>query len=329
MMRAEDLVNSEEEYTNTPYLSQNMSENTIVDANKQINGNGKVVICDSHGSISVKGRRKRMEDALTVNLGFLMWESKKYDYFGVYDGHGGSQVAQACSDHLHKLVIKEVEKQARVMIDWEKVMVTSFLRMDEQVIAERIDGSIGSTAIAAVVGEEVMVVANCGDCRGVLSRSSNVVPLSSDHKPDRSDELKRIEVSGGVVVNWNGKRVQGVLATSRSIGDEHLKPYVIAEAEVTVKTRSDLDEFIILASDGLWDVISNEEACKFVRFCLKRQSQEESVKKSSVISDDENETKSRAAVAARNLKRIAMKRGSQDNISIIVIDLKKHPKNSA
>lgn len=111
------------------------------------------------------------------------------------------------------------------------------------------------------------------------------------------------------------------------LGDEHLKPYVIAQAEVTVIERSDLDEFIILASDGLWDVMSNEEACKVVRFSLKRKSEEE-MKKSIVITE-ENETKSRAAVAALNLKRIAMKRGSQDNISVIVIDLNKLSKTSA
>ncbi|XP_074348158.1 protein phosphatase 2C 51-like [Apium graveolens] len=331
MMRNQDIVNSEDEYTNTPDVPQNKSENTnnVPDTDNQINGNGKVVNYDSHGSISVKGRRKYMEDALTVDLGFLMWESNNYDYFGVYDGHGGSEVARACRDHLHLLVKNEVEKQARKIIDWEKVMVTSFLRMDEHVLAEGVEGSTGSTAIVVVVGEEVLVVANCGDSRGVFSRSSTVVPLSFDHKPDRPDELKRIEVSGGVVVNLNGKRVQGVLSTSRSIGDEHLKPYVVAQAEVTVKARSDLDEFIIVASDGLWDVMSNEDACKVVRFCLQRQSQEGSKKKSSVTPGNENEPKSRAAVAALNLKRIAMKRGSQDNISVIVIDLQKLHKTSA
>ena len=112
------------------------------------------------------------------------------------------------------------------------------------------------------------------------------------------------------------------------LGDEHLKPHVIAQADVTVKARSDLDEFIILASDGLWDFISNEEACKVVRFCLERQTQKSTIKKSSVITD-ENETKSRAAVAAQSLKRIAMKRGSEDNISVIVIDLNKLGKTSA
>lgn len=178
-----DLVNSEEEYTHTPYMSEDTNYGPDTNkSNKSVSANGKVMTYDSHGSVSVKGRRKSMEDALTVNLGFLMWKSKKYDYFGVYDGHGGSQVAKACRDHLHRLVIKEVKKQAGEMIDWEKVMVTSFNRMDEQVIAERVDGSIGSTAIVAVVGEEVLVVANCGDSRGVLSHSSTVMPLSCDHK---------------------------------------------------------------------------------------------------------------------------------------------------
>ncbi|XP_074347533.1 putative protein phosphatase 2C 78 [Apium graveolens] len=181
MMRNQDIVNSEDEYTNTPALPQNKSENTnnVPDTNKQINCNGKVVNYDSYGSISVKGRRKYMEDSLTVDLGILTWESNHYDYFGVYDGHGTSL---ACRDHLHLLVKNEVEKQVGKIIDWEKVMVTSFLRMDEHVLAQRVDGSTRSTVIVAVVGEEVLVVANCGDSRGVLSRSSTVVPLSFDPK---------------------------------------------------------------------------------------------------------------------------------------------------
>ncbi|KAL2542215.1 Protein phosphatase 2C 37 [Abeliophyllum distichum] len=105
----------------------------------------------------------------------------------------------------------------------------------------------GRPATVAVVGEEVVLVANCGDSRAVLSRGGVAIPLSIDHKPERADELKRIEVSGGKVVNWNGHRVLGVLATSRSIGDYYLKPFVIPEPEVTVNNRTEMDEFMIIA----------------------------------------------------------------------------------
>ncbi|EYU37393.1 hypothetical protein MIMGU_mgv1a023042mg, partial [Erythranthe guttata] len=67
-----------------------------------------------------------------------------------------------------------------------------------------------------LVGEEEIVVAHCGDSRVVLSRGGVAVPISIDHKPDREDEKERIEAAGGQVINYNGWRVQGVLATSRS-----------------------------------------------------------------------------------------------------------------
>lgn len=291
--------------------------------------------CGSYGKISVIGRRREMEDAVTVELGFVSASSRKYDFFGVYDGHGGSRVAHACRDRLHHLVVKEVEEEETV--DWEKVMVASFGKMDEEVIASgAVTGSIGSTAVVAVVGEEVVVVANCGDSRAVLSRARVPMPLSNDHKPDRPDELERIEVSGGRVINWNGQRVLGVLATSRSIGDQYLKPYVIAQPEVTVSKRNDTDEFLILASDGLWDVITNELACRVVRKCLdgrlrRRFSQgivnEET---SGGHEDDDDEIhivndESRAIEAAAVLAELAMARGSKDNISVVVVELNKPP----
>uniref|UniRef100_A0A5B7B3I4 protein-serine/threonine phosphatase n=1 Tax=Davidia involucrata TaxID=16924 RepID=A0A5B7B3I4_DAVIN len=295
----------------------------------------------SHGSISVIGRRREMEDAVTTELGFLTRDSRKYDFFAVYDGHGGSRVAHACRARLHWLLLQEMEemkagstKSAMVVageVDWEKVMVASFGKMDEEVNDSGKVGAqsgtssvtIGSTAVVVVVGEEELVVANCGDSRAVLSRGGVAVPMSNDHKPDRPDELERIEVAGGRVINWNGQRVLGVLATSRSIGDHYLKPFVISEPEVTVSERTDADEFLILASDGLWDVISNEVACEIARRCLngrmRRKSQElvDGRKSSEIVN------KSRAAEAAATLAEFAMARGSRDNISVVVVELKK------
>lgn len=182
--------------------------------------------------------------------------------------------------------------------------------------------TVGSTAVVAVVGGEVVVVANCGDSRAVICRDGVAVPLSNDHKPNRPDELDRVEAAGGRVINWDGYRVLGVLATSRSIGDQHLKPFVISEPEVTVSERTNADEFLILASDGLWDVISNEVACQVVRRCLDGQvgriRKIENGRSSHAI-----EAKSQVAEAATLLVEMAMGRGSRDNISAIVVELKK------
>ncbi|KAL3524401.1 hypothetical protein ACH5RR_017235 [Cinchona calisaya] len=303
--------------------------------------------CWSHGSISVIGRRREMEDAVAVEVGFLSTRSgglKEYDFFGVYDGHGGSSVAQACRDRLHKLVVERVEENDGnvdgVMIDWNKVMLESFKKMDEEVMYGNravVGTTTGSTAVVAVVGEEEVVVANCGDSRAVLSRGGIAIPLSCDHKPERPDELERIELSGGKVINWNGQRVLGVLATSRSLGDEYLKPFVISEPEVTVTKRSNTDEFLILGSDGLWDVISNDVACHVARKCLdgrirrppqgmsnsQKRLRNESGSASKMQADHhELGNESLAAEAASLLAELAIARGSRDNISVIVIQLK-------
>ncbi|KAK4734678.1 hypothetical protein R3W88_008939 [Solanum pinnatisectum] len=291
-----------------------------------------LVTCCSHGSISLIGRRREMEDAVAIYPGFFCeGGSRKYDYFGVYDGHGGSRVAHACRHFLHRLVIQQVsegEDYDGKSINWGKVMMESFRKMDEKVNKEGAEmATIGSTAVVAVVGEEEFVVANCGDSRAVLSRAGVAVPLSIDHKPDRPDELDRIENSGGKVINWNGQRVLGVLATSRSIGDMYLKPYVIPDPEVVVSKRSDEDEFLILASDGLWDVIPNDVACDVTRRCLNGQTirrcdqQTKSHKRDDQSSEGIKE--SLASQAASFLAELAIARGSRDNVSVIVVELNR------
>lgn len=103
-------------------------------------------------------------------------------------------------------------------------------------------------------------------------------------------------------------------------GDYYLKPYVTSEPEVTVTNRTEKDEFLILASDGLWDVISNEVACRITRQCLSGRAARifpQAISGSS------------AAEAAAFLAQLAMSRGSRDNISVIVVDLKRSSRQTA
>lgn len=210
-------------------------------------------------------------------------------------------------------------------------------------------------------------------------------------QPDRPDEMQRVEAAGGRVVNWNGYRVLGVLATSRSIGkkkrrptisfhpvfiyashtvlsvaaiapgDYYLKPYVSAEPEVTVVERTERDEFLILASDGLWDVVSNEVACKVVRTCLRnrapRGGREQSSPTSNLSprqssasggsssssgdeeagapsgdgagseSDGESAEDRACAEAAILLTKLALARQSADNVSVVVVNLRRRPRS--
>ncbi|XP_057950430.1 protein phosphatase 2C 51-like [Malania oleifera] len=284
----------------------------------------------AHGVVSVIGRRREMEDAVTVQLGFAESGSERYDFFGVYDGHGGVKVAEACRERLHRLVAEEMAEEEEERVEWGRVMMEGFGKMDDEVNGAELGNTTGSTAVVAVVGREEVVVANCGDSRAVLFRGGVAVPLSDDHKPNRPDELKRVEEAGGRVVNWNGCRVLGVLATSRSIGDLFLKPFVSSEPEVTICERNDNDEFLVLASDGLWDVISNEAACKVVRRCLydgsirrrRRSIQDGSVHVNGAM-EMLNDHQNRAAMAAAVLMELAIARGSRDNISVIVVELRK------
>lgn len=91
------------------------------------------------------------------------------------------------------------------------------------------------------------------------------LPLSVDHKPNRQDERTRIENAGGVVV-WAGTwRVGGVLAVSRAFGDRLLKRYVVATPDITEETVGPDDQLVVLASDGLWDVVSNDDAVNLIK----------------------------------------------------------------
>uniref|UniRef100_A0A0E0D1I9 protein-serine/threonine phosphatase n=1 Tax=Oryza meridionalis TaxID=40149 RepID=A0A0E0D1I9_9ORYZ len=291
---------------------------------------GLVVVAKRHGAASVAGRRREMEDAVSLREAFAApadgeVAAARCDFYGVFDGHGCSHVADACRERMHELVAEEMgagspaaaAAAAREPASWTGVMERSFARMDAEVIAGcraesgrcRCEGQkcdhVGSTAVVAVVEESSVVVANCGDSRAVLCRGGAPVQLSSDHKPDRPDELERIEAAGGRVIFWEGARVLGVLAMSRSIGDAYLKPYVTAVPEVTVTGRSDADECLILASDGLWDVVSNEAACEVAQSCLRRGRQRW------------------CAEAAAVLTKLALARRSSDNISVVVVDLRR------
>ncbi|KAA8539491.1 hypothetical protein F0562_026183 [Nyssa sinensis] len=244
--------------------------------------------CPKFGMTAVCGRRRDMEDAVAIHPSFCRQNRQirsGFHFFGVYDGHGCSHVAMKCRDRLHEIVSDELEGCEEAS-SWKDTMIRSFSRMDNEV-TEWCDGvsssncrcelqtpqcdAVGSTAVVAVVTPDKIIVSNCGDSRAILCRNGVPIPLSSDHKPDRPDELLRIQDAGGRVIYWDGPRVLGVLAMSRAIGDSYLKPYVISEPEVTETDRTAEDECLILASDGLWDVVSNETACSVARMCLRAQ----------------------------------------------------------
>ncbi|CAL1126189.1 unnamed protein product [Cladocopium goreaui] len=214
-------------------------------------------------------------------------------YFAVLDGHGGTQVADMAKEKLHKNVLQQMrQRQVQPASRDEKIKTAikeAFLQTDKEILAlsERKKFElVGSTCVSVILhgnpklGTALrLVVSNLGDSRAVLCRAGTAVPVSEDHKPTRMDERKRIERVGGLVLQVRGawrvatstnpnsmnkaarREYQG-LAMTRSFGDMHFKRPIglaIAEPEVQVISLSDKDLFMVLGTDGVFDVLSNQE----------------------------------------------------------------------
>ncbi|XP_019173443.1 PREDICTED: probable protein phosphatase 2C 53 isoform X2 [Ipomoea nil] len=342
-----------------------------------VNGGKQCIGFDSTpplwGLVSIRGKRMEMEDSAVALPRFsgipsrmqihvpdtnAMARNPLAHFYGVFDGHGGCQVANYCRERFHLALTEELHtREEDLHIEsngsnwkeqWEKALFSCFRKVDDEVggISRSDNGfesgvvdpiapeAVGSTAVVSIVCPTHIIVANCGDSRAVLCRGKSPVPLSIDHKPNREDEYSRIEALGGKVINWDGHRVSGVLAVSRSIGDRYLRPYVIPEPEMTFTPRAKEDECLILASDGLWDVMGNEEVCDVARRRIllwhKKNggtpSKERGDAAPSKERGDAAASDPAAQDAAQYLTRIALQRGSQDNISVIVVDLKAQRK---
>ncbi|XP_061638952.1 protein phosphatase, Mg2+/Mn2+ dependent, 1Lb isoform X4 [Phyllopteryx taeniolatus] len=167
---------------------------------------------------------------------------------------------------------KDKEKNGKTEgMSYPSILEQQILMLDREML-EKLSATYneaGTTCLVALLSDKELTVANVGDSRGVLcDKDGNAIPLSHDHKPYQLKERKRIKKAGGFI-SFNGSwRVQGILAMSRSLGDYTLKNLnvVIPDPDVLSFDLNKLQpEFMILASDGLWDTFSNEEAVRFVR----------------------------------------------------------------
>jgi protein phosphatase 1L len=245
----------------------------------------------SYGYSSVRGKRASMEDFHDTKISEVNGEM--VGLFGVFDGHGGSRAAEFVKQNLFNNLLTHPKFSS----DTRAAIEETYKQTDQEYLRAENNQhrDAGSTASTAVLVGERLLVANVGDSRAVICRNGKAVALSDDHKPNRTDERQRIEDAGGVVM-WSGTwRVGGVLAVSRAFGDRLLKRYVVAEPEIQEEKINDDVEFLVLASDGLWDVVSNQDAVTMVQD----------------VQDAEE--------AAKRLTDEAMKKGSADNITCVVI----------
>ncbi|KAG6485204.1 probable protein phosphatase 2C 45 isoform X1 [Zingiber officinale] len=256
----------------------------------------------SYGYASFLGKRPSMEDFFEARTDVVNGEI--VGLFGVFDGHGGARAAEYVKQNLFSNLIQH----PKFFTDTKAAIADTYTRTDSEFLKSSENSQnrdAGSTASTAVLVGDRLMVANVGDSRVVICRRGKAIAVSRDHKPDQTDERRRIEEAGGFVM-WAGTwRVGGVLAVSRSFGDRLLKQFVVADPEIQEEAVDGSLEFLILASDGLWDVVTNEDAVAMVQ------------------SIEEPEQ------AARKLMQEAYQRGSADNITCIVVRFLANDANPA
>lgn len=232
----------------------------------------------SYAFADMQGWRLEMEDAHVCRTEFGL---KDWSVFGVFDGHAGSKVSRFCADNIVEVLEKKLQEEKELTDEVVKKSITAaFLDLDEKVRMHcENDGQgqdhSGTTAIVVLISPKHIYWANCGDSRGILCRNDKVEFATADHKPYNVAEKERIEKAGGTVMM---QRVNGSLAVSRALGDfdykrvSHLPPVeqlVSPEPEVTIIERSPSDEFLVLACDGIYDVMANEDVCKYILHKMK------------------------------------------------------------
>jgi protein phosphatase 1G len=263
----------------------------------------------------MQGWRKRMEDSHISDLN--QGPGNKLHTFGVFDGHGGKEVAQFVKAHFtEELVNRDSFKQGNL----KKALEETFLRMDDmltenagkielkkyaqqskeedeiinareknkqmdlfkQLIGQSKDEEelammTGCTASVCAIDEanKKVYFANAGDSRAIICRGGIAYAMSIDHKPDLDVEKNRIYKADGWVSEG---RVKGNLNLSRSLGDleykqnKRLPPeeqMITASPDVVVEPLQDID-FIVIACDGVWDCMTNQEICDFIFERLKK-----------------------------------------------------------
>ncbi|KAI0355645.1 protein serine/threonine phosphatase 2C [Trametes cingulata] len=147
----------------------------------------------------------------------------------------------------------------------------------------------------------VLYTANVGDARGVLCQGGKAVRLTYDDKASDKKEAQRIEKAGGLILEG---RVDGVLIPTRALGDAPLNQYVTSSPHTVEIELGEKDEFLILACDGLWDVLKDQEAVDLVRG----------------VQD--------SMEAAELLVNEALGRHTQDNVTVLVVRLRDPPGRS-
>lgn len=225
--------------------------------------------------------------------GYMTGEWRDASLFGVFDGHGGEQVARFTVRRLPQVLASfggaDMEasfRQAYLHLDELLRRPSSASELRDLTLPgnETQDNAenCGTTAVCCLIQGQEMILAHVGDSRAVLCQQGRAVRLTEDHKPELVRESARIEAAGGFVQEGatamgSGKeyRVNGGLNLSRALGDLRyksdvkLKPWEQLVSAVPDTKRLlwtvGVDEFVLLASDGVWECMEDQQAVNFVR----------------------------------------------------------------
>eukprot|EP00397_Hematodinium_sp_SG-2012_P018287 GEMP01018729.1.p1 GENE.GEMP01018729.1~~GEMP01018729.1.p1 ORF type:complete len:469 (+),score=70.36 GEMP01018729.1:99-1505(+) len=248
--------------------------------------------------------RAYMEDGHKLIDRLYLSSDQQWGMYAVIDGHGGRWVTDKCLTRLHEFVLAELvalpnfpnPDSAAVRRALEK----SFVAMDEA-LKTRDAWHCGATCTVTLIhsnrgGGRKLYVANVGDSRCVLVSGEKEIRASIDHRANDPDEMLRVQSEGGIISRG---RVGGQLMLTRALGDFSLKNIGVSCMPYTTCKHLKPDDAIIIASDGLWDVLSDADAG---RICTSAKQKHGNVK-----------------IVARNLVDQAVIRGSTDNITCVVV----------
>ena len=258
-----------------------------------------------YGSYAMQGHRDYMED--TTRIVQIKLKNIHMCYLVILcDGHSGINCSKYISEELPSLMqlyLKNISSTESYKNIINKI-TNCILRLDS-IYKKQINLS-GSTCIFALFINNQLFIGNIGDSRCIIGDFNNKINLFTiDHKPNEKKESHRIYKNGGYVTNIDTYRVYinneaNGLAMSRAIGDNHYKGYniVISNPDIYYRKILQSNEFMILASDGLWDVVSNLEAIQFVNARIKKMG---------------------LSTISKKLVHYAFNKGSMDNITVIIV----------
>lgn len=240
---------------------------------------------DTHWHLE-QGHREYMEDNV------FYFKNNFIHFTSVFDGHGGKQCSNFLKRNLYLFFQRSIGKHKKIkksLINTYSLASKNFLNRNE------ISGSTCNTLVINKKSNNFFI-ANVGDSRAIVCYNNNKVKqISIDHKPDDRKEKARIKKQGGFV---EGHRVDGILAMSRSIGDRKIAHHLSSTPDIFEGSMKNI-KYIVQASDGLFDVMSNSEICKFINSALERKV-------------------SKKQIPILLVKHSIQNRKSQDNVSVII-----------